>query len=73
MDRRAFLVISISGLLTITALHLADLWTQQNEGAFHQFLLEWLPLYLVWIGMVLIGGFTRTTSLSKKPPGYRDA
>ncbi|MEJ2764201.1 hypothetical protein VV869_09605 [Photobacterium sp. MCCC 1A19761] len=73
MERRLFLVISISGLLTITALHLADLWIQRNEGAFHQFLLEWLPLYLVWISMVLIGCFTRTTSSSNKPPGYGDA
>lgn len=68
MDRRAFLVISGCGLLTITVLHLAELWIQGGDGALHPFIRAWLPLYLVWIAMVLIGLLKRTASCSKKPP-----
>lgn len=72
MDRRSFLVINFGGLLAITVLHLAELWSQDGDGAFHRFLSEWLPLYLVWICMLLIGLLQRAASCSKKPPDTGD-
>ncbi len=63
MDRPSFLIFSFIGLISMVTLHLVEVWLLEYEGSLlRQFLLEWLPLYLIWMGMMLIGIFKRASA-----------
>lgn len=68
MDRPSFLVFSFIGLMSMVTLHLTEVWLQEYGSPFKQFLIEWLPLYLVWMSMMLIGLFKRASKPSSSLP-----
>ncbi|WP_041393925.1 hypothetical protein [Photobacterium profundum] len=61
MDRPSFLVISFIGLISMVALHLAEVWLNGTTLTSMPFFTEWLPLYIAWTVMMLIGLFQRTS------------
>jgi hypothetical protein len=64
MDRPSFLVISFIGLISIAALHLGEVWRDDTILTGVSFFVEWLPLYVAWTVMMLIGLFQRTSYLN---------
>jgi hypothetical protein len=61
MDRPSFLVISFIGLISMVALHLGEVWLEGTVLIGVPFFIEWLPLYIAWTVMMLIGLFQRTS------------
>lgn len=61
MDRSSFLVISFIGLISMVALHLGEVWLDNATPTGVPFFIEWLPLYIAWTVMMLIGLFQRTS------------
>ncbi|MCG7586764.1 hypothetical protein [Photobacterium sp. OFAV2-7] len=62
MDRPSFLVFSFLGSISMVILHLIDIWLlEYSDSLLRHFLVEWLPLYLVWMSMMLIGLVKRTS------------
>lgn len=61
MDRPSFLVISFIGLISMVALHLGEVWLEGTALIGVPFFIEWLPLYIAWTVMMLIGLFQRTS------------
>lgn len=62
MDRPSFLVFSFLGSIGMVILHLIDIWLlEYSDSLLRHFLVKWLPLYLVWMSMMLIGLIRRTS------------
>jgi hypothetical protein len=61
MDRPSFLIISFIGLISMVALHLGEVWLDDTAPTGVPFFIEWLPLYITWTAMMLIGLFQRTS------------
>ncbi len=61
MDRPSFLIISFIGLISMVALHLGEVWLDDTVPTGVPFFIEWLPLYITWTAMMLIGLFQRTS------------
>ncbi|MGF1786300.1 hypothetical protein L4D00_10925 [Photobacterium swingsii] len=66
MDRPTFLVFSFIGLLLMAMLHLGEIWLNHDTLNVAHFILEWLPLYTVWIMLLVIGLFKRISTT--QPP-----
>lgn len=64
MDRPSFLVISFIGLISMVALHLGEVWLDDTTLTDVPFFIEWLPLYVTWTVMMLIGLFQRTSHVN---------
>lgn len=55
MDRPTFLLFSFIGFVTVFILHLLEIWIAEPGVSLSLFFIEWLPLYLVWAAMMVIG------------------
>ena len=62
MDRPSFLAFSFIGLWLMALLHLAELWMNFDTVNIVQLILEWLPIYSVWIALVVIGLVKRVSN-----------
>ncbi|MCW8328131.1 hypothetical protein MD588_04850 [Photobacterium sp. SDRW27] len=61
MDKPSFLVFSFIGMMSMVILHLSEVWLFGSGTSLTEFLLEWFPLYLVWMSMLFIGLFKRAS------------
>ncbi|PSU51738.1 hypothetical protein C9J12_01995 [Photobacterium frigidiphilum] len=64
MNRPSFLVISFIGLISMVLLHLGEVWLDDKTLTGVSFFIEWLPLYIAWTVMMLIGLFQRTSHVN---------